>query len=128
MRGAIIAPATEGDFPDGCPADLTIYYGLVDSVNWNGIGAGGSFYGSEHPCLTSLTRHPQGDPVDPEETYIWGDSPCGDRLIWTMDGHAGWYAMGSHKVHLLGSVADTINWVYRELNRDESPEWHYGKW
>lgn len=127
-RSAIISPFLEGDFPDDCPADINTYYQLVDSVIWNGIGAGGSIYGSEHSALSTLTSEPGGDPVDPEETYIWGDSPCGDNMIWTIDGRAGWYALGSHKVQLLGSIADTINHVYGELNSGEAPGWDYQSW
>ena len=52
--------------------------------------------------------------IDFDETFIWGDSPCGNMLIWTSDGRAGWYNLGSHDIEILGSIGDTINWVFTE--------------
>lgn len=129
VSGAVIGPATEGEFPADYPADFRAYYDLVDFVDWMGCGAGGGFYGAgEHRSLYLVNPDLRSDEIEPEESYVWGDSPCGDKLFWTMENQGGWYNTPEHKVHLLGTIADTINWVYEELIADRTPGWQYGDW
>ena len=129
VRGAIIQPSCGVLAFGHRPAELNTYYTLVNGVYWNGFGAAGGMSGSSsHLKLSLIYSKPVGDPIDPEQTFLWGSSPCGDCLVWTSDSKAGWYALGSHKVHLLGSVADTINWVFAELLAHRCPEWNYSEW
>lgn len=130
VRGARIHPAVDGEFPSHYPEDFRIYYDLVDTVDWNGFGAGGRFFGyNNQESISSWGIEPPGPKnLDPDETYAWGNSPSGDSLIWSMDGCGGWFSLETHKIHLLGSIADTIDWVYNELIHHRCPEWDYCHW
>lgn len=128
VRGAMIGLPAEQD-RSGFPAALQEYYSLVNEVDWCGFGCAGGLAGvGDHPPLRVYRFDYYGAEVDLEESFIWGQSPCGDMLIYTADGRGGRLNHGSHQIHLLGTVADTINWVYSELLAKRCPEWDFESW
>jgi hypothetical protein len=128
VRGAMIGLPVDQDL-SGFPATLQEYYALIDQVAWNGFGCAGGLAGvGEHPPLCVLRCDFHGAKVNLEETFIWGSSPCGDMLIYTADDRGGWLNHGSHQIHLLGTIAGTINWVYSELLARRCPEWDHHNW
>jgi hypothetical protein len=127
VRGAEVAPPTSGQALDHLPPDLAAYYRLVGSLDWMGFGASGGLEGSEgHTPLTAFGYDYHGAAVEPARTYVFGWSPCGDMIIYTADGRGGWLCHENGKVHLLGSVRDTIDWVYDELLANRCPNFDYG--
>ena len=46
-------------------------------------------------------------------------------LVYTKDGRGGWCCHENGKVHLLGTIEDTINWVYGELLAGRCPDFDY---
>jgi len=65
-----------------------------------GVGASGKFYdASNQEGLSTWGFEPQHADVDPDKTYVWGNSPSGDMLR-TMDSRGGWFSVSSNKVHL----------------------------
>jgi hypothetical protein len=102
---------------------LRRYYALVDFVHWNGFGSAGGLDGAgAHLSVSALAFTCEGAAIDPDKAFVWGWSPGGDMLIWTQDDRGGWLNLGSHKVHLLGTIGDTIDWVYSELLAGRCPE------
>ncbi len=55
-------------------------------------------------------------------TFIFGWSLCGNMLIYTTSGRAGWLCHENGRIHLLGTIKDTIQWVYGELLANRCPE------
>jgi hypothetical protein len=86
-----------------------------------GFGAAGGLDG--HAPLTAFAFNYHGAGVDPAWSFVFGWSPCGDMIIYTADGRGGWPNHGSHEIRLLGSVVDTIDWVYGELLADRCPDY-----
>lgn len=125
VRGATIG------LPDNtnlqiAPDALQSYYALVGAVHWNAFGCAGGLYGaSEHTPLTAFAYDYCGDEVDPGETLAWGSSECGDMLIYTSDGRGGWLCHENGHIHLLGTIEETINWVYAELMASRTPQYDY---
>jgi hypothetical protein len=106
------------------PASLQSYYSLVDEVRWMPFACAGGLFGAEnHIPFNQWAFDYYGAKVDPERSFIWGFSPCGDMLIYTPDDRGGWLNHESHQVHLIGSITETINWVYSELLTNRCPEW-----
>jgi hypothetical protein len=128
VRCAMIGLPSDLDL-SGYPASLQEYYSLVDVVDWDGVWVSRSpRRGRGDPPLTVFRFDYYGAEVDLDETFVWGYSPCGDMLIYTADGRGGWLNHESHQIHLLGTIADAINWVYSELLANRCPEWNQRKW
>ena len=128
VRGAMIAPPC-GRVTTAYPDDLCRYYSLVDAVIWTGFGVAGGLRGvGKHPPLRAYRLDCHGAEVDLKKTFIWGQSLPGDMLIYTADGRGGWLNHGSHQIHLLGTIADPIDWVFSELLAGRRPEWDHDKW
>ena len=43
-------------------------------------------------------------------------------IVYTADGRGGWLCHENGEIRLLGSVLDTIDWVYGELLADRCPD------
>lgn len=128
VRGALIRPAIETPSTHIYPNELVAYFSCVDRVDWNGLGAAGSIFGCESPqSLSTICRSVADETIDPSTTFLFGNSPCGDYMIWTSDGRGGWIEIANKQTHILGSVADMINWAYSELCLNRPPGWN-SKW
>ena len=120
-----IAPA-RGAVPAGLPPALRRYYSLVDRVSWMPFGCAGGLEGAgDHTPLTDFDYTYHGADIDPARTFVLGSSPGGDMLIYTEDGRGGWLCHENGKIHPLGTVVDTIEWVYSELQADRCPDFDY---
>jgi len=126
VYGAEITPAKE-EIPSTIPSVLRKYYSLVDGVRWMDFGSAGGLNGcGEHTPLTEFSHYKfHGADIDPAKAFIFGWSPCGDMLIYTTDDRGGWVCHENGKVHLLGTIKDTIQWVYAELLANRCPEFDY---
>jgi hypothetical protein len=125
VRSAEITPAC-AVVPPGLPPTLGRYYSLVDEVSWMPFGCAGGLDGSSsHTPLTDFCFEYQGAEIDPAKTFVLGWSPCGDMLIYTDDGRGGWLAHETAEIQLLGTIEETIEWVYLELQADRCPDFDY---
>lgn len=128
LGGPEIAPAKNG-VPEDLPPDLGRYYALVDRVSWMPFGYPTGIHGcTEHPPLTDFYYTPSAVVIDPERTFVFGSSPCGDQLIYTKDGRGGWWCHETGTVYLLGTIAETIDWVYAERLAGRDAEFDYNHW
>lgn len=126
VRSAEITPASESNLSKLPPA-LRRYYSLVDQVSWMPFGCAGGLYGiTDHTPLTNFYYTYHGADIKPAKTFVFGSSSCGDMVIYTADGRGGWLCHEDGKIHLLGTIEDTIEWVYCELLANRSPEFDYG--
>lgn len=121
VRGALIAPAANPPLAQ-LPDDLATFYLLVDQVSWGGFSAGGGIGSVTGHPLASYAFNFHGDEVDLDKTYVWGTSGCGDMLIYTLDGRAGWLNHGSHEIVLRGKIADFIDEIFATMLVGETPE------
>lgn len=113
------------------PEELKQYYRLVDKVSWMPFGLGGGMYKGavhQHPSVEEVLWGNHPVPFDPTKAFVFGSSFCGDMLIYTLDGRGGWMCHENCRVHLLGSISDTINWIYSELQARRHPEFDYENW
>jgi hypothetical protein len=125
VRSAEITPSI-GEDTAGLPAMLRRYYSLVDRVQWMPFGCAGGLEGAAgHTPMTTFPLEYHGATIDPANTFAFGWSPGGDILIYTDDGRGGWACHENGKVYLLGTIEDTINWVYAELLGDRCPDFNY---
>jgi hypothetical protein len=125
VRTAEITPSGR-KVPRRLPSALREYYSLVDRVSWMPFGCAGNLDGAdEHPSLTNFDFEYHGADIDPAKTFVFGWSPGGDMLIYTQDDRGGWLCHENGKIYLLGSVRETINWVYEELLADRCPLFNY---
>jgi hypothetical protein len=129
VRGALVGlcedPATvaELDFFADVSLELHDFYAMVRFLLWGkgfyspgGLAAPGTHMDvrtSEYDCDDKV--------VDPSCTYHMGHSSRGDVLIYTADGRGGWLRPKTGEVVLLGSVAQTLDWVFGELLAGREP-------
>lgn len=115
-----------GQVPPGLPATLRTYYSLVDKVGWMPFGCAGGLGGAGgHGTIAPFYLENSGLDVDPSQVHAFGSSLGGDMLIYTHDDRGGWLCHENGRVHLLGTVAETIDWVYAELLADRAPDFDY---
>lgn len=111
--------------PPDLPQDLWRYYSLVDAVQWQDFGYGGGMYGAHsHTPLTSYAHYAEGKP-DADRIRIWGGSLGGDMLIYSLDNRGGWLCHETGEIHWMGTIADTINWVFGEMLEGREPDFNY---
>lgn len=123
VRAAAITP-TPCPPPTTLPAVLQSFYSLVDQVSWMRFAYAGELYNARtHRELPVFAIENPGRKPRPTSVYAFGCSPCGDELVYTDDGRAGWRNHETGTVHFLGTIEDTINWVFGELYADRCPDW-----
>jgi hypothetical protein len=126
LRRAEVGPPQPRARFDQLPDDLAAFYRLVGFMDWMGFGAAGGFgSASGHIPLSAFGFAYHGAVIDPAETFAFGWAPGGDMLIYASDGRGGWLCHENGKIHLLGSVLDTIDWVFGELLADRCPDFDY---
>lgn len=112
--------------PSNLPTTLLQYYSLVDGVNWSVFGAAGGFDGaSGHSPLAENFPHYAEEKPDADKLRVWGTSCGGDLLIYSLDNQGGWLCHETGEIHWLGTIADTINWVFREMLENRGPDFNY---
>jgi hypothetical protein len=104
------------------------YFKLVDVVHWKSFGCSGGLLGSEQqiPLVAFSTPRPKRKGFDPKKCVVWGTSACGDMLIYTNAGKAGFLSHKTGKVQSLGTIEEAIGWVFRQLLENRTPEFDYG--
>lgn len=124
IRGAEVGPPAAQPAVKHLPTGLADYYRLVEYVDWMGFGAAGGLDGPDgHPSLAGFGYDYHGAEIEPARTFVFGYSPCGDMIVYTADGRGGWLGHENGEVRLLGSVLDTLDWVYGELLADRCPDY-----
>ena len=112
IRSGEIAPPMKAPRSELLPQTLADYYRLVDSVHWMMFGTAGGLEGIRgHEPLTTFPNEYFGVDIDPSRITVYGFSPGGDMLVYTDDDRGGWACHENGKIHLLGSILDTIDWV-----------------
>ncbi len=108
------------------PTALAEYFSLVGSVDWMGFGCAGGLSGATgHAPLRDFDFDYHGADISIDDVSVWGCSPSGDMNIWSTDDRGGWLSLGSGHIHFLGTIEDSINWIYSKLNSNECPEYDY---
>jgi hypothetical protein len=62
-----------------------------------------------------------------ERTFVWGSSPCGDVLIYTDEGEAGFLSHETSTAYSLGTIEEAINWVFNGFLQRHTPEFDYAR-
>jgi len=126
LRGAEVGPPTPKPLAKYLPLALADYYRLVGYVDWGGFGKIGGLTGpAGHTPLNVFPKVWTGADVDRSRTFVIGTDAGGGMhmVICTTDGRGGWLNYGEGEIVLLGSVLDTLDWVYGELLADRSPDY-----
>ena len=119
IQAALVAPST-GEVASNLPDVFKRYYALVDEIQWMPFGSEGRIWGSGHPSIST-----DSDEIDRDTTFVFGGSLGGDMLIYSADGRAGWLCHENGQPHWLGTIHETIDWVYGELLADRAPDFDY---
>jgi hypothetical protein len=111
------------------PEGFRHYYSLVDVVHWDSYGCAGGLLGSQDqiPLAAFSTPRPKRKGFDPKKCVVWGNSMCGDMLIYTEAGKAGFLCHENGKVQFLGTIGEALTWVFRQLLENRTPEFDYSR-
>jgi hypothetical protein len=108
--------------PDSLPADLRAFYSLVGMVEWCEFAFSGGFYSADTYRDLPLLPEDNPDMQDgPATVKAFGSNACGDELVYAADGRAGWREHETGTWHVVGTIKDTINWVFDALGRNTIP-------
>lgn len=118
--GAFITPTI--GIVDELPVALRQYYLLVDKVHWRQLSCSGGLTGVRGRWPVSEFAHLYPERRYPDTLQVWGSDIGGDMLVYTEDDRGGWLEHEEGYVHWLGSIAETIDWVFTELLADREPD------
>jgi hypothetical protein len=111
------------------PSSIQSFYSLVDWFHWSDYGgAGGLDCLEDHRIVHPFPDGFCGDQIDSRNTHVWGSTGCGDMFIYTSNDTGGMLCHENGFVHLIGTVADTIDWICSELTAGREPEFDYNRW
>jgi hypothetical protein len=103
VQSATICPrtATIVSFPPELEA-FSHYFSLVDVVHWDAFGCSGGLFGNAKLCgLSHYGLKSKSKSFPAKQTFVWGSSACGDALLCTEGGLAGFLSHESGKVQAL---------------------------
>ena len=99
---------------------------MVDWVHWTEYGgAGGLERGDNHDNIAHRGFQLKKSPVAASQVKNWGSTPCGDAYVYTLDGRGGLVSHENGHIHLLGTVGETIDWIFGKLCQNELPDFDY---
>lgn len=103
--------------------ELGVLYSDLEFVHWERIAFAGGLFAP--PRLTTLRDYglQSTSPLFPlESTTVFGNTSCGDVLVYNSQGQAGLISHENGACHKLGSVRDALGWVFAELAANRMPE------
>ena len=105
------------------PEALHHFYSLGGAVQWEPFGyAGGILRQQEHLPVAALSvQRPRRKGFDPKVCVVWGNSAGGDVLIYTAGGKSALLSHESGKVKPLGTIAEGLSWLFRQLLENRQP-------
>lgn len=122
IRGAMIAPKSSllGN------SQFDTLYRDVAFVHWEQVGfAGGILPPDEHVSMQDYgisSSHPQFDAVT---SFVFANSDCGDVMVYSRDGTAGFVSHEDGKAYVIGSVCDSMEFIFTELLYNRAPQFDY---
>ncbi|MDA1016001.1 MAG: hypothetical protein O3A00_16285 [Planctomycetota bacterium] len=126
ITGAVVAPPLDPN-PAHEIDEFAHYYSLVDVVHWDEFACAGGLFGFGVPFpVTDYGFESQSKAFPSNTTYVWGNSSCGDVLVYTADGQLGYLSHENDAANSLGTIDEGINWVFGELLNNRTPEFDYG--
>ncbi|MCE9529213.1 MAG: hypothetical protein K8R36_24460 [Planctomycetales bacterium] len=127
VTSAFVSLAAEPNRPHPMSA-FTHYYSLVGVVHWDNFGCAGGLLGTnEHITLKNYGAPCHDKSFPASQTRVWGNSSCGDMLIYSEAGTAGYLSHENGKAYELGSVKQGIEFVFGELLKGRTPEFDYSR-
>lgn len=122
---AIVAPPIDLNPSHDIDA-LAHYYSLVDIIHWSDFGCAGGLFGFGAPFpVDGYGIESQTESFPSDTTLVWGNSPCGDILIYNPDGQLGFLSHETGTAYSLGTIDEGINWVFNEFLNGHTPEFDY---
>ncbi|MDX1946687.1 MAG: hypothetical protein SFU86_14900 [Pirellulaceae bacterium] len=126
---AEIAPPRAESLERNFPAEIVEFYSLVDWVHWSIYGgAGGIERGGAQTAIGDFGQPCVGAKIDIEQTNLLGSTGGGDMFIYTADGRGGMLCHENLHVHLIGTIGETLEWMFQELLENREPEFDYNAW
>ena len=124
---AFVAPTMNARPLHPLPA-FAHYFSIVDVVDWACFGGAGHLLGAQGHFPISAYGIKCQNPMFPQDkTLEWGNTPCGDVLIYTNAGKAGFLSHENGKAYSFGSIEQGIDFVFGELLEGREPEFDYSK-
>ncbi|MGE3779381.1 MAG: hypothetical protein AB7F89_19490 [Pirellulaceae bacterium] len=99
----------------------------VHLVHWEEVGmAGGLFREAEHVLLSNYGIPSRNDEFRGDQSFVFGSTACGDVFVYNPTGTAGFVSHETGDAYSLGSIADSLEWLFGELLMGREPCFDYG--
>ena len=125
VAGAVVAPPIDLNPTHDIDA-FAHYYSLVDIIHWDDFACAGGLFGFGAPChIVDYGIESQAKSFPSDKTFVWGNSLCGDTLVYNSDGQLGFLSHETGTAYTLGTIDEGVNWVFDELLNGRTPEFDY---
>lgn len=102
------------------------YYSLVDSIHWGGFAFSGGLFGYGQPfTVAHFGVKSKSKAFAAKKTFVWGNTECGDVLVYNSEGQLGFLSHENGSAYSLGTIDEGINWVFDEFLHERTPEFDY---
>lgn len=129
IYGAIISPGKLADLSD-MHEEFSDPFAFIRCIHWGEIAhAGGLFSGG-----IGFELGEDDDLVEGRESEFsltncveFGCTECGDQFIFTPDGQAGFFSHEVRKAYRLGTIHESLNWIFGALLAGHEPQFDYSR-
>lgn len=103
-------------------------YDDIAFVHWDSIGfSGGIRAANRHIPLAGYVRDSHNPLFPQKSTTIFGNSSCGDMLVHNSHGQAGYLSHENGAAYVIGTIPETLDWIFGELIENRTPEFDYSR-
>lgn len=127
VHGTMIAPGPAAfDFGD-CHPDFEPLYTLVQLIHWGEVAfAGGLLPPARNRLLCDSGYLPESKQFPEDSSTVFGNTSCGDLLVYDHRGAAGLFSHENGHTQMLGTIPEALEWVFSELLSGREPNLDYG--
>jgi hypothetical protein len=104
------------------------FYDCLSMVHWASIGFAGGIVPYRNQIFIANYGTSSTNPTFPADTSkVFGNSSCGDMMVCNSSGDAGYLSHENGASYVIGTLPETLDWIFGELLQDRTPEFDYSR-
>lgn len=127
IYGAMIEPGALHDIAER-DVEFSDPFSWIRMVYWSDVAfAGGLLSTGSH--WFEYDTEAESDPFDfpLAECTAFGSTSCGDQFIYNKDGEAGFFSHEISRAYRLGTIRESLDWIFGELLAGREPQFDYSR-
>jgi hypothetical protein len=107
---------------------FSTFYDGFSLVHWDSIGYSGGIVPYRGQITVANYGAPSINPIfPPDSTVVFGISSCGDMMVCSTLGEAGYLSHENGASYVVGTFHEMLVWIFGELIENRTPEFDYNR-